>query len=116
MQRWLEWAEEVELFGDAEMSRLQITLLSSKTGSPQADHFERACVVLREQLTELAGVGAVRVHPRTGQAQQQVASWGAPGLSYDVAGERFWVARGGFFQVNRFLLPTMPTLLPMISA
>jgi 23S rRNA (uracil1939-C5)-methyltransferase len=31
-------------------------------------------------------------------------SWGAGGLSYQAADEDYWVSRGGFFQVNRFLL------------
>jgi 23S rRNA (uracil1939-C5)-methyltransferase len=31
-------------------------------------------------------------------------SWGTEGLSYHVAEEKYWVSRGGFFQVNRWLL------------
>ena len=31
-------------------------------------------------------------------------SWGAEGLNYRVADENYWVSRGGFFQVNRFLV------------
>jgi 23S rRNA (uracil1939-C5)-methyltransferase len=53
----------------------------------------------------------LRIHPSTAQVQQELAGWGAPGLNYAVAGERYWVARGGFFQVNRFLLPTMVDLV-----
>jgi 23S rRNA (uracil1939-C5)-methyltransferase len=31
-------------------------------------------------------------------------SWGADGLVYRTAGEDHWVSRGGFFQINRFLI------------
>jgi 23S rRNA (uracil1939-C5)-methyltransferase len=32
-----------------------------------------------------------------------LGSWGADGLSYRAADQNYWVSRGGFFQVNRFL-------------
>jgi 23S rRNA (uracil1939-C5)-methyltransferase len=111
MQRWLAAAAEVELFCDAEMSRLQITFLCSGTKFPTAESLHRAIATLQRELPQLAGAGAVLVHPRTGQMQQELAKWGADGLSYEVAGERYWVPRGGFFQVNRFLLPTMLDLV-----
>src|SRR5439155_17985188 len=31
-------------------------------------------------------------------------NWGADGLNYSAAGEGYWVNRGGFFQINRFLV------------
>jgi 23S rRNA (uracil1939-C5)-methyltransferase len=31
-------------------------------------------------------------------------NWGAGGLTYAVAGESYWISRGGFFQINRFLI------------
>jgi 23S rRNA (uracil1939-C5)-methyltransferase len=111
MRRWLTAAAEVELFCDAEMSRLHITLLCSGATFPAAASFHRAMIVLQRPVPQLAGAGALRVHPRTGQSQQELAKWGADGLSYEVAGERYWVARGGFFQVNRFLLPAMVDLV-----
>jgi 23S rRNA (uracil1939-C5)-methyltransferase len=109
--RWLYAASEVELFCDAEMSRLQMTMLCSGTTIPAVDSFHRAMAMLQHNVPQLAGAGAVRVHPRTGQPQQELAKWGADGLNYEVAGEQYWVARGGFFQVNRFLLPTMVDLV-----
>lgn len=113
MRRWLESAAEVELFCDAEMSRLQITLLCTTTKAPAATAFQKASSRLQKTLPELAGAGALRIHPRTSQVQEELASWGAAGLNYEVGGERFWVARGGFFQVNRFLLQTMVELVCM---
>lgn len=111
IRRWLSAATEVELFCDAEMSRLQLTLICAGATFPMAESFHRAMIVLQREVPQLAGAGVVRVHARTGQSQQQIAKWGADGLNYEVAGERYWVARGGFFQVNRFLLPTMVDLV-----
>ncbi len=110
-RRWIESSREVELFCDADMSRLQITLLLSGKDEPSADSFQAACATLQSHVPELAGAGALRIHPRTGQSQSEIASWGAAGLSYEVAGERFWIARGGFFQVNHLLLPKMVELV-----
>jgi 23S rRNA (uracil1939-C5)-methyltransferase len=111
MRRWLTAAAEVELFCDAEMSQLQTTLLCSGTSFPATESFHRAMAMLQREVSQLAGAGALRVHSRTGQPQQEIAKWGADGLNYEVAGERYWVTRGGFFQVNRFLLPTMLDLV-----
>lgn len=114
MRRWIESAAEVEFFCDGDMSRLQITLLISsgeRAGSGSGESFQTAFAALQKDVPELSGAGAVRVHPRTGQVQSEFASWGAAGLSYQVAGERYWIPRGGFFQVNRFLIPTMVALV-----
>ncbi len=111
IRRWLQSSAEVELFCNADMSRLQITFLCTASQTPPAAHFQEAFARLHESIPELTGAGAVQIHPRTGQAQRELASWGAPGLNYDVAGERYWIARGGFFQVNRFLLPEMAELV-----
>ena len=111
MRRWLESSAEIELFCNAEMSQLQITVLCKTSKQLSAASFQRAFGCLQQDLPELIGAGALKIHPRTGQVQQELASWGAAGLTYEVASERYWVARGGFFQVNRFLLPTMVDLV-----
>jgi 23S rRNA (uracil1939-C5)-methyltransferase len=110
MRRWLTAVGEVEFFCDAEMSRLQVTLLCRETSFPSLESFQRAMTRLQSEVPQLTGAGALRVHPRTGQPQQELANWCADGLNYDVDSERYWVARGGFFQVNRFLLPKMVSL------
>ena len=48
---------------------------------------------------------------RRAQSPRQLESWGAEGLSYRVAGEDYWVSRGGFFQVNRFLVDELVRLV-----
>jgi 23S rRNA (uracil1939-C5)-methyltransferase len=111
-RRWLEAAREVELFCDDRMERVQMMLLC-ETDLPSLPRgsFERVMTALHTEMPAFAGVGAVKVHPRTGQVQREIVSWGAAGLSYTVAEERYWIARGGFFQVNRFLLPAMVELV-----
>ena len=111
LRRWLSSAAEVELFCDAEMSRLQITLLCAAPRQTSIAGFQRAFTELQNRVPELAGAGALQIHPRTAQVQRELASWGAAGLSYEVAGERYWISRGGFFQVNRFLVPAMVDLV-----
>lgn len=111
MRRWMEAASEVELFCDDSMQRLQMNLLCPAGRHLSSAAFEKACGAVQQNLPELTGAGAVQIHPRTGQRQRELASWGAQGLSYEVAGERFWIARGGFFQVNRFLLGQMVELV-----
>jgi 23S rRNA (uracil1939-C5)-methyltransferase len=111
MKLWLESTAEVELFCDDVMSRLQITFLRTSPDQMAAAGFQKAFAGLQERLPELAGAGALQIHPRTAQVQRELTSWGAAGLNYEVAGERYWIPRGGFFQVNRFLVPTMVDLV-----
>lgn len=111
MRRWLESSAEVELFCSADMSRLQITLLCTAPKTLSAASLQKAFAQLQQNLPELAGAGALQIHPRTAQVQRELASWGAAGFNYEVGGEQYWIARGGFFQVNRFLLPEMVKLV-----
>lgn len=109
--RWLESAAEVEFFSDGEGRRLQITLLCpGKVPQSQAS-FARAMEAMKPLCPELAGGGAVQLDPRSGRALASLASWGTAGLPYAVGDEAYWISRGGFFQVNRFLLPTLVDLV-----
>ena len=56
---------------------------------------------------ELTGAGLMRVDPRSGRTLESLASWGSAGLRYQVGDDFYWSTRGGFFQVNRFLLPAL---------
>jgi 23S rRNA (uracil1939-C5)-methyltransferase len=111
-RRWLESAEEVELFCDDKMSRIQLQLLCTRSpASLSGAAFVRSMELLQDRVLEFAGAGAVLVHAKTGQVREELASWGASGLSYEAAGERYWIRRGGFFQVNRFLVSAMVDLV-----
>ncbi len=110
-RRWLAAGGEVEIFCSADESRVQVTLLCG--GKPARDEasFSRFAEALSRELPAISGAGAVRVDRQSGRALETVAAWGAPGLPYAVGEETYWVSRGGFFQVNRFLLPTLVDLV-----
>ena len=105
--RVLEAASEVELFCDAEETRLQLTLLAAGRQLLEPSIFSKAMDTLKGLCPELTAAGCVRIEPHSGRPLETVASWGMPGLAYTVASESYWISRGGFFQVNRFLLPTL---------
>ncbi len=103
--RWVQSAEEIELFTSPDQSKVQITLFMST--EPRAE-FSQFCEALHKLLPELAGAGVALIeYQRRGRKTQRVrpgASWGADGLNYKVGEESYWVSRGGFFQINRTLL------------
>jgi 23S rRNA (uracil1939-C5)-methyltransferase len=102
-KRWLRHATEVEFFTTPDEKKLQMTLFVQK----QQSSFASLCDRLQRQVPELAGAGALLSSAgpqRRASKPQPLASWGADGLSYPAAGEKYWVNRGSFFQVNRFLI------------
>jgi 23S rRNA (uracil1939-C5)-methyltransferase len=99
--RWARGAVEVELFTDSDEKKLQMTVLVQKNQVG----FVGFCERMRELVPELAGAEAALLSPqRRSQRGRHVGSWGAEGFSYRAGEENYWVSRGGFFQVNRFLL------------
>jgi 23S rRNA (uracil1939-C5)-methyltransferase len=99
--RWMRGAVEIELFTDSDEKKLQMTVFVQKI----QNGFDEFCEHVKELMPELVGAGASLVSTqRRSQKARPVGSWGAEGLSYRVAEENYWVSRGGFFQVNRFLL------------
>ena len=111
LTRVLEAAAEAEFFCDGEQNRLQLTIFSVGKMLLDPKHFGRAMEAFRTFCPELAGAGLMRVEPRSGRALEVLASWGTAGLAYPVLEEAYWITRGGFFQVNRFLLPTLVDLV-----
>lgn len=110
--RWCATAAEAEFFCSPGEDRLQITLLCGTKPPPDASaSFGRCAEALRSELPELAGAGAARWDARTGRVGATFASWGTAGLPYPVLEQTYWVTRGGFFQVNRFLLPRLVELV-----
>jgi 23S rRNA (uracil1939-C5)-methyltransferase len=105
--RWMRGAVEVELFTDSDESKLQMSVLVQKAQIG----FEGLCERMQGLVPELVGAGAslasanpAKPAKRRSQGARPLESWGAGGLSYQAADEDYWVSRGGFFQVNRFLL------------
>ena len=102
--RWLRGAVEVELFTTADEKKLQMTVFVRK----EQAGFNALCERMQEPVPELASANvsllATAGPQRRARRPRQLESWGAEGLSYCASGEDYWVDRGGFFQVNRFLV------------
>jgi 23S rRNA (uracil1939-C5)-methyltransferase len=102
--RLLRGAVEVEFFTASDETNLQMTLLVRKAQVG----FAALCERMQELVPELAGAGVVLI-PSAGpqrrvRSPRPLENWGADGLNYFAAGENYWVTRGGFFQVNCFLV------------
>ena len=117
---WLGAAAEVELFTSHDLSRVQITLFCApRTKVPppgQPGHFANAFTAFQANAPHIIGVAAAAFDPRTGPTGRTLAEAGAPGLNYTVAvpsqaSETYWISRGGFFQINRFLVETLVQLV-----
>lgn len=68
---------------------------------------------MKAVVPELVGASAV-LDPELSRRARRAwggAEWGAAGISYTVAGRRYWVGRGAFFQVNRFLVDELVGLV-----
>ena len=111
LRQVFEMTSEVELFCDATETKLQVTFLTTGRGGFEPGRFLKAANALKTHCPALAGAGLSRVDPRSGRRMETLAAWGQAGLAYDVAGETYWITRGGFFQVNRFLLPRLVELV-----
>jgi 23S rRNA (uracil1939-C5)-methyltransferase len=106
LAEWSGKLAEVELFTNGDQSRLQITLfLRSERGFP----LPAVCEQLKALIPQLAGAG-ITIVGASGRKEQPGAQWGSPGLNYTAAGREYWVSRGSFFQVNRFLVEELVSL------
>ncbi len=102
--RWLRNAVEVEFFTTANEKKLQMMVFAQK----EQGGFNAFCERMQERIPELVGASVVMLpangSQRKARSQRNLGGWGAEGISYRTAGEDYWVSRGGFFQVNRFLI------------
>jgi 23S rRNA (uracil1939-C5)-methyltransferase len=114
---WLAAASEIELFANHDLTRIQITLLCAPRTKSLPGSFDRAFAAFQTHAPiQIAGLGAIASDPRTGPTGRTLDSAGSPGLNYTVetpnnTTETYWITRGGFFQVNRFLFPTLVRLV-----
>jgi 23S rRNA (uracil1939-C5)-methyltransferase len=113
ISRWMQTTAEIELFTTADETKLQITLFVRKHF---AKGFPELCTKLQQLIPGLVGAGVAILAAETpgkkrkAQKTNQGASWGTEGLTYKTANESYWVSRGGFFQVNRFLIDELVSL------
>jgi 23S rRNA (uracil1939-C5)-methyltransferase len=102
---------EIEFFTTGDQSKLQMAVF---TRQQRLVGFDGFCQQLQELIPELVGAGASVLRTegsRRGERPRAIAAWGTEGLSYAAAGEKYWVSRGGFFQVNHFLLDELVRLV-----
>jgi 23S rRNA (uracil1939-C5)-methyltransferase len=135
---WLKRApftlDQLELFTSPDDAptgpQLQISLFVRTSSKSLPGKFTAAftelCESLRSQVPALAGAG-IYLLPRAGRSRRTEQprpgpTWGTPGLNYSLApleprtshlepGLNYWVPRSAFFQVNRFLLPELVSLV-----
>jgi 23S rRNA (uracil1939-C5)-methyltransferase len=109
--QWLRSTEEVEFFTTADERALQMTIFVRR----EPKGFAEFCATMKEKLPELAGAG-VAVMDSVGRGRKSLriragSAWGTPGINYKVGAERYWVTRGGFFQVNRYMIDSLLKLV-----
>lgn len=108
---WVRAAEEVEFFATPDGKALQMTIFIRR----EAKDFVGFCETLKRQLPELAGAGAAVIE-NSGRGRKALriragSTWGASGVNYTVRDESYWVSRGGFFQVNRYIVDSLVDLV-----
>ena len=105
--QWFAAANEVELFANHDLTQVQLTLLCAPRTNLKPDSLARALAAFQAHTPQgvaIVGVGAIAADPRSGPTGRTLAAAGAPGLAYRVGDASYWITRGGFFQVNRFLV------------
>ncbi len=108
--------EEVEFFTNGEQTQLLVSLWPApeegpraRSRKPQQPSSQRERVLeqfaeqLKLELPALTGVGLLR--------HNEIMHWGQRSLTYTVAETAYQVSLGSFFQVNRFLVPDLLSLV-----
>lgn len=109
--QWLRSAAELEIACSADERRVLVHLLCPGAVPKDTKGLERLAGLLASSGLPITSVGASRLHVASGRATGTLASFGANGIPYQVGEDTFWLERGSFFQVNRFLVPVMVKLV-----
>lgn len=104
-------ASHVELFASDDSARIQVTLLYEPRTAPPRGSFTGMMQALAAVAPQITSSAAVNYDARTGLPGRTLESWGANGLAYRAADETYWISRGAFFQVNRFLIDSLVQLV-----
>ncbi|MGA3225564.1 MAG: TRAM domain-containing protein [Acidobacteriaceae bacterium] len=91
--------EEVEFFTNGEQDQLLVSLLPGPRQRFRDQALGGFAERLQLEIPALTGVGLL--------SQNTMAHWGRRSVTYTVSGIPYQVSLGGFFQVNRFLLPEL---------
>jgi 23S rRNA (uracil1939-C5)-methyltransferase len=104
-------ASHIELFSSDDSARAQLTLLYEPRTATPKNTFAPMMQALAATAPQITSAAAVNYDARTGLPGKTLESWGANGITYRAAGETYWISRGAFFQVNRFLIDTLVRLI-----
>ena len=104
-------ASHAELFCSDDLARVQLTLLYEPRTAPPRGSFNGMMQALAAVAPQITSAAAVNYDTRTGLPGRTLESWGASGIAYRAADETYWISRGAFFQVNRFLVDTLIQLV-----
>jgi 23S rRNA (uracil1939-C5)-methyltransferase len=108
---WVAAASEVEFFCDQDLARVQMTLHCAPRTKVQQGSLARMLSAFQILEPRVIGAEAIAADARTGPTGRTLDATGAAGLAYRVGDEGYWITRGGFFQVNRFLVGTLVDLV-----
>jgi 23S rRNA (uracil1939-C5)-methyltransferase len=104
---------EVEFFSSGNQEKLQTTFFVAK----ERTGLRAFCERMRDLVPELAGAGATLLSSTGSQPRphdlRPLEGWGTDGLIYRAADEDYWVNRGSFFQVNRFLIDELVRIVTL---
>jgi 23S rRNA (uracil1939-C5)-methyltransferase len=100
--------EEIELFTDAEDKHLLIEVYCASSATPEVGR--RIGEALRSAVFACIGAVVFRARNR-GTGPELIANIGAGEISYETARSQFRVSAGSFFQVNRFLIDELVTIV-----
>jgi 23S rRNA (uracil1939-C5)-methyltransferase len=104
------WADEIELFTNAEENALLLSLWTSRSAREATELLQRAWSALQTHLPQLTGA-AVFTSERGKQTGRRIAALGETSLTYRAAAREYRVTLGSFFQINRFLLDRIVALV-----
>jgi 23S rRNA (uracil1939-C5)-methyltransferase len=104
-------ASHIELFCSDDLARVQLTLLYEPRTTPPRGAFNGMMQALTATAPQITSAAAVNYDARTGLPGRTLESWGANGIAYRAANETYWISRGAFFQVNRFLIGALIRLV-----
>jgi len=108
---WMQATSEVELFCNHDLTQVQVTLLCAPRTKATQGSIARSLAAVQQRAPQVVGLAAIASDPRTGPTGRMLDAAGAPGLAYTVGDETYWISRGSFFQVNRFLLEPLVKLV-----
>lgn len=105
---------EIELFADAADEKLLVEVYLREQQPSHGKPLSDFASYLSSAIPAIEGIVSFRPKPsRSRQVEYGNGDvlWGKRDLPYEVAGERYTISAGAFFQTNRFLLPQIVELV-----